>query len=791
MSIGSPWRSLRLAARGLRKTPGFTALALLTLAAGIGANTAIFSVVYGILLRPLPYRDAGRLVVVRRQQTVAGSHAPVAWEFTSPDDAAAWKQRLGPVGSTAFYATAKSALTTRDGTDLIETAIVSGDFFSTLGGPIAAGRALAPADTQADAVVISERLARRAFGSPAAALGRHLSFSSQSYAVVGVATESFQFPRASTDAWMPVSNPGCCGFSMVARLQPGVTTSQAGAKAEALAQSLESTAARGKLHARVVSLRDVAVDGVRPALLVLFAAAGLMLLVACANIASLLLVRHAARSREFAVRWALGASRARLALESMAESALLALTGAAAGMLLAAAAVAVLQRANPTLLPRLDAVRVDWPVMLFSAAIATLAALAAGLAPALGAAGAAASLKTGAGGGMRRARRALCVAELAIAIVLLVSASLLGRSLDRLLHTDLGVSSDHVVTASLNVAFGSRPKDAETVARIGRVLDRVSMLPGVRAAGVGTSIPPSTSRLRITLKREGDSIDYAASMVAATPGYFDALKMRLLKGRLFTADDDLDHPPVMIMTVDTAKRFFGPADPIGRTMHMPGLRDGVSHGDTMTLVGVVSDVKYAGLDAAPDDAVYRPFTQQAWIASFLVVRTAGDPGVLVPTIRRAAADVDPTMVVSDVAPLDSIVSRAADQPRFRAVLLGAIAGLALLMAIVGLYGVVSQSVAQRTREIGIRVALGATPGVVGSMVLKDGLQLAVAGMVVGAGAAWETSRLLAGFLYGVGRTDLFSFALPCAGLALIAVAASYVPARRALQVNPATVLRLA
>ena len=797
MSIRDIGRDLRVAARGLRKTPGFTALAVLTLAAGIGANAAIFSVAYGVLLRPLPYRDAARLVVVRRQQTVAGSHAPVLWEFVSPEDTNAWRQRLRTVTSTALYATGKSALSSSDGTDLIDTAIVSSNFFSTLDGPIGAGRFLAAVDDRTDALVVSGRLARRLFGSPEASIGRHLTLSSQDYTVVGVAGPAFRFPDAATDAWMPAGlvrsrNPACCGFRMIGRLQPGATVSQAAAEVEALAQSLESNGARGQVHAGTVPLRDTMVGAVRPALLVLFAATGLVLLVACANIASLLLVRHSARSRDVAVRWALGASGARLVVESMAESALLALAGAVLGLGLAASGVAALVRMDPAILPRLDAVHVDWPVVLFSAAAASLAALLAGVGPAVGAAKAARLLQSRASGGSRRTRRtrrALCVAELAIAVVLLVAASLLGRSLDRLLHTDLGISTDHVVTASLNVAYGSRPTDAETVERIGRVLDRVAALPGVRAVGVGTSLPPGTSRLRITLKRSGDSIDYAASMVAVTPGYFDALRMRLVKGRLFTADDDLDHRPVMIMTVDTAQRFFGSGDPVGKTMHLPGLRNGKSHGDTMTLVGVVSDVKYSGLGEAPDDAVYRPFGQQTWAAPFLVVRTAGDPGLLAPTVRRAIAELDRTMVISDVATLEAVVSRAADQPRFRAVLLGGIAGLALLLAIVGLYGLISQSVSQRTREIGIRMALGANPRCIQSMVLREGLWLAVAGVALGTLGAWEATRLIASFLYGVDRTDPVSFAVPCAGLVLVALAACYVPVRRALRVDPAMALR--
>jgi putative ABC transport system permease protein len=444
--------------------------------------------------------------------------------------------------------------------------------------------------------------------------------------------------------------------------------------------------------------------------------------------------------------------------------------------------------------PRLDAVHVDVPVLLFSIALAGVAALGAGLLPAWQSANTADALKFGAAGatgasGRPQVRRVLCATELAVSLVLLVGASLLGRSLVRLMHTDLGVTTDHVVTASMNLAFGQRPTDAQTLERVERVIERIRTLPGVRAVGVGTALPPNASRLMLTLRRTGETVDYQAAGVAATPDYFHALGMRLVNGRLFTAEDDLNHPPVMIMSVDTARRFFGDGDPIGRAMSLPVRRNGVNGRADMTLVGTIANVKYSGLDAAADDAVYRPFKQQTWVAPYLVVRTTGDPENLVPTVGREIAAVDRGIVITGVRALDAVVSDAAAQPRFRTVLLAAIAGLALLMAIVGLYGVVAYSVSQRTREIGIRMALGARGGDVLAMVLWEGLQLAVAGISGGLVAAFAATRALTGLLYGIAPTDGVSFGFAGASLLIVALMASYVPARRATKVDPLVALR--
>jgi len=790
-------REIRYAARGLARTPGFTAIAVLTLALGIGVNSAMFSVVYGVLMRPLPYAEPDRLVLVQREQDQSGTRRPVPAVFFRAPDREAWQHAFRSFQATTFYSAEIAALSADGGNLVIDTAVVSDTFFATIGGPIVAGRALGAADDNGTAVVVSERLARRLFGDPSRAVGQSLTLSSRAYTVAGVAGPDFQFPSNKTDVWMPSGlarslSPRCCGFRMLARLTPGAEIGGATSEVAAAAPTLGAGAGEAGMHARAIRLRDQIVGAIEPALLVLFAAVALVLVIGCANLLNLLLARQVAREREAAIRAALGASRARLVAEALLEAGLLAAAGVTAGLVLAIGVVALLKRWQPAGVPRLDAIRLDAPVLLFSLAVAALTALAAGLLPAwrsgVARPGFAAPTATS-GVHRRRVRRLLCAAELAISMVLLVGAALLGRSLARLMHTDLGVHSAGVVTASMNLAFGGRPTDAMALERVTRVLARISQLPGVTAAGAGTSLPPNASRIVVTLRRAGESVDYRAAAVVATPGYFDALGMRLVSGRLFTPGDDLDHPPVMIMNVDTAKRFFGPGDPIGRTLSLPVLRNGRNISEDMTLVGIVSNVKYSGLDAAADDAVYRPFAQQAWVAPYLVARTAGDPRGLVPVLGRAIAEADPGAVVSDVRSLDEIVSDAASAPRFRTLLLGAMAALALAIAIVGLYGVMAHSVAQRTKEVGIHMALGARRSAVLWMVLREGLAVAGAGVAAGVALSVLSTRLLRGLLYGVAPTDMVSYGIAAASLLTVAAIATYIPARHAAAVDPLIALR--
>lgn len=798
-------QDVRYAVRGFARTPAFSLAVILTFALGIGANIAIFSVVYGVLLRPLPYRDADRLVIIQREQDMAGTNRPVPVTFFEPDALDVWGRGLGTFASAALYSVDVAALTTAEGSELLDASIVSGGFFPTMNGPIVAGRGIVDAEDSSPVAVISERLAERLYGSAADAIDRQIVLTSRTHTIVGVTARDFRFPEVTTDVWMPAGyarsvNPRCCGFRLIGRLEPDASVEQTAAAASALARSqvrpvnADGGQNRTDVRATAVSLHDASVTTIRPALLVMMAAAGLTLLVACANIANLFLARRAARTREISTRIMLGASRGRLAAQAATESALIAAAGAIAGVALAKAGVTLLTRVGAQAIPRVDDIRLDVPVLAFAAGIAALAALLTGLLPVMQRHADTRLPPTGLGvttaPGGSRLRRALCVAELVVSLVLLVGASLLGRSLITLMRTDLGVAAEGVVTASMNFGMGgSRRTDADVLWRTGEIVSALERLPGVSAAGVGTSLPPGSTRLQLTLRRDGESVDYLASGVAATPGYFEALGMRLVRGRLFTPQDDLDHPPVMIMSVDTARRLFGDGDPIGQTMSLPVVRDGTNASERMTLVGVVDSVRYSGLDSAPDDAVYRPFAQQTWAAPFLVVRTSSDPQALAASLRRHVGDVDRSIVISEVRTLSSIVSDAAAQPRFRTVLLGGMAALAVGLAGVGLYGVIAYSVSQRTRELGVRVALGATRGDILRLVLADALRLALSGIVVGGLAAAGLATLIGGLLYGIEPWDPLSFTAAALLLLAVTTIASYLPARRALQIDPVDTLR--
>ena len=804
-------QDVRYAARTLRKRPGFAVAAVVALALGIGANTGIFSIVYGILLRPLPYRDAERLVLVEAERDVGGTREPMRTYFPLPE-LDMFRARFSSFESVAFYATDEGVLSNDRRAERVDFATVSDAFFSTLGGAVRLGRALGPSDDMSPSLVISERVWRRAFGGSPDVLGQRVTLNSTRgdgsqratwrripFTIVGVAEATFQFPSPQIDVWTPAGlvrtvSPRCCSFLPVARLKPRATLNQASADANAVAHTLSTTNARAYagLRVRAVGLHEHLVRAVRSSLLILLAAVGLVLIVACANVMNLVLARNVARARESSVRVALGASRGRLVAQSVVESGLLATLGGTAGMALAAGMVEALRRLAPAELPRLDAVRVDGPVLVFAVAAAALVTLVTGLLPALQS-DPSKSLRIGgqgvtSGSSGTRVRRALMIAELAVSVVLLVGAILLGRSLVRLMNTDVGVETGRVATASLSLALDRELNAAQQIALVDRVLERMRALPGVTSVGVGTSLPPRESRLLLTLRGAG-AIDYQAAAIPSSPGYFSALGIRLLKGRFFTDADTGDHPAVMIMGSGTARHFFGDGDPIGRTLSLPVFRDGVTGQGTITLVGIIGDVKYSGLDRAPDSAIYRPFAQQPWPNIFLVARTDGDTAAFRMTLQRQIADVDRAIAVSAVSTLDHVVSEAAAQPRFRTLLFAALAGLALALAAVGLCGVVSYSVSQRTTEIGVRMALGATASDVVKMIVGEGMWLAVGGVAIGVAVAFALARTLASLLYGVAPADAASFVFASGFMLFSAMLASYIPARRATGIDPAVALR--
>ncbi|HEX7796142.1 MAG TPA: ABC transporter permease [Vicinamibacterales bacterium] len=794
-SLNTFWRDIQYAFRTFAKSPGFTLAATATLALGIGANVAMFSVLYAVVLRPLPYRDPDQLVLLQAETAVSGTRRPLPMgvrlgEFD------AWKNAQ-TFERPALYTRGSHALATREGTEVLDDALVSAEFFDTMSGRIVAGRALAVEDDAMPSCVISERLARRLFGAPGQAVGQPITLNARPFTIVGVAGIEFRFPEPNTDAWLSARFTRTFdfrdfGFQMIGRSRGGSSVERINAEVESIARS--QPRADGQLHANVVRLADHVASPVARILTILFAAVGLVLLVACINLANLQLARNASRQREHAIRSSLGASPLRLIGQSLTESVCLAVLGAAFGIVVAYFLVRLASETAATFVPNVEFAQLDAPALLFSVGAMVVSALVTGAAPALSTLWSARDPRltvVTTARSHQRVRRVLCVTEWSVAFVLLVSAALLGRSLVRLMTTDLGVSTDHVITASVNFAFGQRPGEPEVVNRVHDLIDRINRLPGVQTTGAGTSLPPQQSRLRMTLRREGESVDYAASAVPVTPGYFSALRIPLIQGRLFNESDDASHAPVMIMSVDTARRFFGSGDVIGRTMNIPqatwlDVRKGSLD---MTLVGIIGNVKYSGLSSPPDDAIYRPFAQQPWIAPFLLARTTNEPGSFASSMRREIAAAGPGIVVSSIRTLDSIMSDAAAQPRAQTVVLIALTTLALAMSAVGLYGVVAFSVAQRTREIGIRIALGATRAEVFLMALREGAVIGIVGLVIGVLAALAVVRLLTASLYGISSTDPLSYVMAAAVLLIVALVASYLPAKRATAVDPLVALR--
>jgi putative ABC transport system permease protein len=793
----------RFAIRGFRQSPVFTLAAILTIAVGTGATTAIFTVAFGILWRPLPYKEPQSLVLIQAVPHPLSGQSSSLGRFAAPE-LTDWIERTRTFQSLAIASEDLFAVRSESGLETVLGSYVSERFFETLGQPFALGRPLG--DRQVPEVVVSHRFWRRRLAADPQAVGRDIQLNGRTFTICGVTRPDFQFPTDSSDIWTSLDSaaPTVMGdrraryFSVIARLKPGVTLDDARVDAERVAQSLavDYPESRKGFSATAISLLDHLTGRVRPPLLLLLTAVSLVLCVACANVANLLLVRQASRSREIAVRVALGASRSRLVRQSLAEAAMLALAGAMGGVAVAYTLVAVLLRLQPeslvgvrpdALLPRMDAIRIDSDVTFFAFAAAALVALLATVGPAVhfGGRDPARDLKSAAqnatrGRGVQRLRSSLVIAELAICLVLLVGAGLLGRSFVQLLRTDRGFTTDRVVTIELNVAMGRTLSNPRQIALAEELVRRVRRLPNVEAVGAAGMLPLRGVRMVFLFRPYGSIIDERFGMVNPTPEYFQALGIPLLKGRLFSESDGPSSPPVMILGASMARRFFGSDDALGKTLPYDG---------APTIVGVVGDVKYGGLQDAPGETIYRPFAQYPFRNMFVVIRTTGDPLALASDIRTAIHGLDPEIMLGPVRTLDAIVSETFAQPRFRTVILGAIASVALILAAVGLYGVVAYSVSQRTAEIGVRMALGARATHVVMMVMRQSVGFALAGAAIGSVVAYVLSRTLEQFLYGISPADATSYGVAAGFLAVVVVAATYVPARRATKVDPLVALR--
>lgn len=795
---------LRVAARGLWRSKGFAIASAVTLALGIAATTTIFSVVYGVMLRPLPYRDSDRLVIIEGEK--AYSTGPRIMNFSGPE-LEPFASASSAFSSVAISRYSSSTLRNENGARPVPLATVSGAFFSTLGTNPILGRSIA--DENEPVIVISERLWQQVFASAPDVLGRSIALDDgpaiqHTYTIVGVMPAEFQLPYRQVDVWrtlayarstgdVRVTGLAGGGHQFYARIKDGLSFDAAKVDAYATVDRVlkpHFTNSRSEIYAVTTPLEKYVRGTMGPTLWVLMAAVTLVLLVACSNVANLILARQASRAKEISMRLALGAPRARLITYLMSEAALLAIVGAITGVAIAGGAIRLLQWLQPAQLPRLDAVAVDLPVLIFATAAAALSTFLSAMIPVIMTTrtDAALVLRSGSrgaiGGRMTgRLRSALVIAEIATSIVLIVGASLLARSLSALVNTDLGVNTDHVVAALLTLDANpgqARPIDDARRRQVARDLEtRLAALPTVTAAGLGGGIPPTQEYMRVSFELSNAS--HMVTLVPASAGYFDTLQIRLIAGRLFDERDDAVATPVVILSREAARRFFGNDDPIGRTLPMLEKK--------FTIVGVVDNVKYTGIAAGPESTVYQPYAQQPMRLAVLFARTTGDANQITTDIRSMIKSYDAGIGVPQLRSLDAWITDATAQPRFRTILLTSIAMIALCLAMIGLYGVVTYSTTQRTSELALRMAIGAQQVDVVRLILREGSQLAIAGIAVGLFAAYGATRFVASFLYVIKPTDAITFASSAIGLLAVAIVAAYIPARRAARVDPMSALR--
>jgi putative ABC transport system permease protein len=798
------WQDLRYGIRLLARKPLFTSIVVLTLALGIGATTAIFSVVNSVLLRPLPFRDPERIVTVWQNNIKAG----VERDKVSPANFLDWRDR-----NQAFEAMASSEpfgfdLAGDGEPERIKGWLVSGGFFRILGVGALHGRTFVPEEeSQASGqpVVISHAFWERRFGSEKNVVGQKLLLSGQPYTVVGVMPPQFRFPD-DRDVWAPkVFNEGdkqrrgANNLHVIARLKDGAAVNDAQHEMSSIAASLaqEYPQTNREMGATVVSLPEHVIGRVRPALLVLLIAVGLVLLIVCSNVANILLARGVQRQKEFAIRAAIGASRKRLVRQMFTESFLLSLLGGVFGVLLANWGVSLVQSYSPGYLPRAQEISIDGRVLAVALGVTLLTAILFGLLPSIQFSRPRLQefLKEGgrAGGGAARRslRNFLVISEIALALVLLVGTSLLIRSSSRLLQVDPGFATDQVAVLEVHV-WGKYPKPDQRAAFFEQTLERIAALPGVEAAGAVSSLPLIETRIDIdgTFSIEGRPAPApeqqpSAYQTIATPDYFRAMGVRLRSGRFFARSDNQTSVPVVLINETMARRYWPEGDAIGKKVAVRV----AGPPSTREIVGVVSDMLHTGLDGAPRPELFVPHLQNPFGSMTYVVRAANEPEGILPAVKNEIRAVNPNQAFSTTTTMQQLLSKSLGERRFTMLLFSCFAAVALVLAAVGIYGLISFSTSQRTHEIGVRIALGAQRGHVLKMIIGEGLKLSLLGVAIGLAGALVLTRFLKSLLFGVTATDPLSFA----GMSLLivgaALVASYLPARRATRMDPVNALR--
>jgi predicted permease len=806
--MGALVQDLRYGIRTLAKNPGFTIVAVLTLALGIGANTAIFSVVDAVLLRPLPYPESNRLFTVYQ----TSPQDPAQNTGVSYPNFLDWAQQNQVFDSIAAVRGNSLALSGQGEPTYVEAGSVTSNYFDVLRVKPLLGRALQSSDDALDAnpvAVMSETLWRARFGADPAIVGRTITLDQHPIAVVGIVPGYFHpsVPDSAAQLWVPLRQDGIFSdmrgrrgghyLSALGRLKLGVTAAQAQSEMAAMEQRLaEQYPNENKgWGIRIVSLQSDIAGNVRTALLVLLGAVGFVFLIACANVASLQLARAASRRKEIAIRVALGAGRHRLLRQFLTESVLLSVIGGTVGLVLAYEGLQGLIAWLPADLPRISEIHVDARVLAFGFGLSLLSGVIFGLAPAWhgtesrlaealeGARG------VGEGRTSHRARNVFVVAETALAIVLLVGTGLLIRSFARLQQVNVGFNPAQLLVAQIGLPRAQYAKPEQWISFYKQTLGRMNALPGAPEAAVAVPLPLSDSYINLAFAIEGrpprtKSEAPTADFVAISPNYFHAMQVPLLRGREFGDADSELAPNVCVISATVAQQLFPNESALGQRIIIGYPADAVRE-----IVGIVGDVKDSDLAARESAQVYVPFVQNPFWAADIAVRAHGNPSALSGALREQIRAIDSALPLAEVRPMAEVIGSSIAQPRFRTTLLSLFGAAALLLAAIGIYGVLAYTVAQQTREIGIRMALGANPGRVLRLVLGRGLRLAGAGMVIGVLAALMLTRLLNSLLFGVSATDPITFAAVAGLLFAVALLACYVPARRAMRVDPMVALR--
>jgi len=805
--LGDLWQDLRYGLRMLAKNRGFTIVAVIALALGIGANSAIFSVVNTVLLRPLPYKNPERLVMVWEENSKQGfpHDTPAAANYVD------WRDQNHVFEAMAAMTDSSFNLTGVGDPERIDGQRVSASLFPLLGVEPQLGRVFRPEDDQPGAnqvVMMSYGLWQRRFGGDPGIVGKPLNLNGKSFTVVGVMPRGFQFPSRYDQLWVPIAfdakeagNRGAHYLQVIARTKTGITLSQAQTEMTTIATRLQQKypSTNTSIGAVITALQEHVVGRIKPTLLVLLGAVAFVLLIACANVANLLLARAAAREKEIALRLALGASRTRLIRQFLTESVLLASLGGGVGLMLALAGLNMLKSFIPPNISQAQSITIDGKVLIFTVLVSLITGLIFGLAPALQAAhfNLNDTLKesgrdSAASSRGNRIRGFLVICEVAVSLILLIGAGLLINSFLRLRNVDPGFRAEKVLTMTIALPEVKYPDRAHRAIFYDELVRRVETLPGVTSAAVVSDVPLTNSGNSVGVSIEGrpdpapDRVPIVITRMISSH-YFKAMSIPLLKGRELNEGDKGDSPPVAVISETTARLFWPGGDPLGKRIKVG---ESTSENQWITVIGVVKDVRQYELGIEPKPQMYLPHAQNEFFdPRALVVRTNVDPLSLAATVRRTVWEIDKDQPVSDISSMEQVVSESVARQRFSMLLLGIFAGLALVLAAVGIYGVMSYAVAQRTHEIGIRMALGAQRSDVLKLTVGQGLRLVSVGVLIGLVAAFILTRAMASLLFGVSPTDSTTFIAISVVLISVAALASYIPALRATKVDPMVALR--